>query len=123
MSTILIVDDYPVARRILSHTLQRNGHVVIAAADGTEALARLDDTPIDLAIIDIAMPGMDGLTLLRRLRDRETQKSLPVIMLSASGQDDDRLTARELGAHDFLSKPASSHEILETVGRLLGGAS
>ena len=122
MSTILIVDDYPVARRILSHTLQRNGHVVIAAADGAEALALLDDTSIDLAIIDIAMPGMDGLTLLRRLRDREAQQSLPVIMLSASGQDEDRLAARELGAHDFLSKPASSHEILETVGRLLGGA-
>ena len=119
MPTILIVDDYAVARRILSHTLQRNGHVVVSAADGTEALARLDDTPVDLAIIDIAMPGMDGLTLLRHLRERDSESTLPVIMLSASGQDEDRQTARALGAHDFLSKPASSQELLDAVGRLL----
>ena len=120
MSTILVVDDYAVARRILSHTLQRSGHVVVSASDGHEALARLDEAPVDLAIIDIAMPGMDGLTLLRQLRDRDSQQALPVIMLSASGQDEDRMTARELGAADFLSKPASSHELLEAVGRLLG---
>jgi CheY-like chemotaxis protein len=120
MSTILVVDDYAVARRILSHTLQKNGHVVVGASDGHEALAMLDDTSVDLAIIDIAMPGMDGLTLLRHLRDRDAQKALPVIMLSASGQDEDRLIARELGAHDFLSKPASSHELLDAVGRALG---
>ena len=120
MPTILIVDDYAVARRILSHTLQRNGHTVVSAADGQEALARLDEAAVDLAIIDIAMPGMDGLTLLRHLREREAQQALPVIMLSASGQDEDRLIARELGAHEFLSKPASSQELLDAVVRLLG---
>ena len=81
--------------------------------------ARLDDTAVDLAIIDIAMPGMDGLTLLRRLREQERLQSLPVIMLSASGQDEDRQTARSLGARDFLSKPAGSHDVLEAVGRFL----
>ncbi len=119
MATILIVDDYAVARRILSHTLQRRGYVVVSAADGLEALARLDDTEVDLAIIDIAMPGMDGLTLLRRLREQERLQNLPVIMLSASGQDEDRQTARSLGAGDFLSKPAGSHEVVEAVSRFL----
>src|SRR5689334_21545712 len=120
MSTILVVDDYAVRWRILRHTLQKHGHQVVAAGDGHEALDRLDDTQSDLAIIDIAMPGMDGLTLLCRLREREAQQALPVIMLSASGQDEDRLTARELGAHEFLSKPASSQELLDAVGRVLG---
>lgn len=119
MATILIVDDYAVARRILSHTLQRRGYEVVSAADGFEALARLNDTQVDLAIIDIAMPGMDGLTLLRRLREQEELRHLPVIMLSASGQDEDRHIARSLGAGDFLSKPAGSHAVLEAVGRFL----
>jgi CheY-like chemotaxis protein len=119
MSTILVVDDYAVARRILTHTLGRHGYTIITAADGLEALAKLDAETIDLAIIDIAMPGMDGLTLLSQLREREALVKLPVIMLSASGQDEDRKVARALGAHDFLSKPASSHEILAVVGRHL----
>src|SRR6476469_7871093 len=105
MSTILIVDDSPVIQRLLSLTLQRAGHHMLAVSNGYEALELLSATPIDLAIVDLAMPEMDGLTLLQAIRAGAKHPYLPVIMLTASGQDPDRLTAREAGANDFLTKP------------------
>ena len=114
---ILVVDDYPVTRRILGYTLRKQGYDVVPAADGEEALARLSDHAIDLAILDIAMPGMDGITLLKQIRADPRLRELPVVMLSASGQDQDRITARAEGANAFLSKPCSSHELLDTVRR------
>ena len=120
MSTILVVDDSPVIQRLLSLTLQRAGYHVLAVSNGQEALERLGDTAIDLAIVDLAMPEMDGLTLLQTIRSDAIHPQLPVIMLTASGQDQNRLTAREAGANAFLTKPASSRVLIETVGRLLG---
>jgi CheY-like chemotaxis protein len=119
MATILIVDDYLVTQRVLSTQLRKNGYEVWTASSAREALARLTETPIDLAILDIAMPEIDGLMLLRQLRCDTRYQALPVIMLTASGQDQDRIEAREAGANDFLSKPASSRELLDTVQRLL----
>ena len=119
MSTILIVDDSPVVQRLLSVTLQRVCYQVLAVSNGYEALERLEDRQIDLAIIDLAMPEMDGLTLLRAIRTDANHPDLPVIMLTASGQDQDRLDARAAGANDFLTKPASSLTLIGTVGRLL----
>jgi DNA-binding response OmpR family regulator len=120
MSTILIVDDSPVIQRLLSLTLQRAGYHMLAVSNGYEALELLSATPIDLAIVDLAMPEMDGLTLLQAIRAGAQHSYLPVIMLTASGQDQDRLTAREAGADDFLTKPASSRVLIETVNRLIG---
>ncbi len=120
MATVLIVEDYPVTRRMLSFTLKQDGYTVVTAVNGKEALARLEQITVDIAIVDIAMPEMDGLTLLRHLRASERYKKLPVIMLTASGQDADRIRARAEGANDFLSKPTSSRELLDTVSRLLG---
>jgi CheY-like chemotaxis protein len=119
MTTILIVDDYQVTLRVLSTQLRKNGYDVLTAGSAREALECLAENPIDLAILDIAMPEIDGLMLLRQLRADARYQALPVIMLTASGQDQDRITAREIGANDFLSKPASSRELLETVQRLL----
>jgi len=120
MSTILIVDDSPVIQRLLSLTLQRERHDILTVSNGFEALELLGDRQIDLAIVDLAMPEMDGLTLLKAIRADATHPHLPVIMLTASGQDQDRVTARAAGANDFLTKPASSRVLIETVGRLLG---
>ena len=119
MATILIVDDYQVTLRVLSTQLRKYGYDVFTAGSAREALARLAETPIDLAILDIAMPEVDGLMLLRQLRGDARYHMLPVIMLTASGLDHDRITAREAGANDFLSKPASSRELLDTVQRFL----
>jgi len=119
MATILVVDDSPVILRLLGYTLQRNGHAVIMAGHGREALERLAETSVDLVIADLAMPEVDGLTLLRQLRADRRYHALPLVMLTASGQDQDRLVAQAAGANDFLTKPASSHELLDTVNRLV----
>jgi len=122
MGTVLVVDDHPVNQRLLYHRLRGNGHEVLIAANGVEALDLLNrpTTPvIQLAIIDIAMPEMDGLTLLHHLRIDPRFASLPVIMLTASGQDGDRETAETEGANAFLTKPVSSWELTETVNRYI----
>lgn len=119
MATILIVDDYPVTLRVLSTQLRKYGYDVLTAGSAREALACLADAPADLAILDIAMPEVDGLMLLRQLRSDARYRDMPAIMLTASGQDQDRITARDAGANDFLSKPVSSRELLEAVQRLL----
>lgn len=115
MTTILIVDDYPVTQRVLSTQLRKNGYSVVTAGSAREALNRLAEAQVDLAILDIAMPEVDGLMLLRQLRGDTRYQGMPIIMLTASGQDQDRIEAREAGANDFLSKPASSRELLDTV--------
>ncbi len=120
MATVLIVEDYAVTRRMLSYTLEKEGHTVVGAAHGKEALERLAETPVDIVIMDIAMPEMDGLTLLKILRASERFKTLPIVMLTASGQDEDRIMARDEGANDFLSKPTSSRELVDAVNRLIG---
>lgn len=119
MATILIVEDYPVTQRVLSLTLRNNGHETIIAGNGVEALEVLGGTAVDLALVDIAMPEMDGLELLRHLRDDARYQSLPVIMLTASGQDDDRTLALSTGANGFLTKPASSSELIDAVSRFV----
>jgi len=115
MATILIVEDYAVTQRVLSLTLKNNGHEAVIAGNGIEALERLEETPVDLALVDIAMPEMDGIELLRHLRGDARYQSLPVVMLTASGQDEDRSVALSEGANGFLSKPASSRELIDTV--------
>lgn len=119
MTTILIVDDNVISQRMLSFTLEKGGYDVVTALHGAEALQRLATYECDLIIADLNMPVMDGLTLLRQLRADYRYGGLPFIMLTASGQDGDRQTARRAGVSDFLTKPTSSRELIETVDRLL----
>ncbi len=120
MATILVVDDNSVNLRMMGYTLQKGGHTVITAVNGVQALERLAENPPDLVLTDLTMPEMDGLTLLKHIRSDQRFGHLPVIMLTASGQDEDRQTARAEGANEFLTKPTSSRELLDTVNRLLG---
>ena len=120
MAKILIVEDYPVTQRVLSLTLKNSGYDVQIASHGVEALQQLNIAPVDLALVDIAMPEMDGLELLRHLRNDKRYTTLPIIMLTASGQDEDRATALVIGADGFLTKPTSSRELLETIQRFVG---
>ncbi len=119
MATILVVDDHSVIQRVLSAQLRKGGFEVVTASSGQEALDRLEEMPIDLAITDIAMPEMDGLTLLKHLRADERFQTLPIIMLTGSGQDEYGLIAQAEGADEFLTKPTSSRELVETVNQLL----
>ncbi|MBZ0279144.1 MAG: response regulator [Anaerolineae bacterium] len=119
MSTILVVEDYPVTQRVLSLTLRNHGYEALIAGNGLEALEVLEQNAVDLALVDIAMPEMDGLALLRHLRADPRFEALPIIMLTASGQDDDRALALSIGANGFLSKPASSQQLIETISQYI----
>ncbi|MFN8412035.1 MAG: response regulator [Anaerolineales bacterium] len=116
---ILIVDDEPNNQRILNYTLTKAGYETMVAANGEAALNLLNDSNADLAIVDFAMPIMDGITLLKRIRAIKKYEQLPVIIFTGSGDDTERVLAEREGIQGFLTKPSSSKMILETVNRLL----
>lgn len=118
-ANILIVDDYSVTLRVLGTQLRKGGYEVFTASSGSDALKHIHEHQIDLAIVDIAMPDMDGIMLLQEIRRSVAFHSLPIIMLTASVLDDDRLRALEAGATGFLTKPVSTWELLDVVGRQL----
>ncbi|MFN8400262.1 MAG: response regulator [Anaerolineales bacterium] len=116
---ILVVDDEPNNQRILTYTLNKAGYESTALADGSNTLNWLETNMPDLAILDVSMPNMDGITLLGRIRNMPQYASLPVVILTGSGDDDERLRAEALGIQGFLTKPASSKTVLEVVANLL----
>ncbi|MEI7772069.1 MAG: response regulator [Chloroflexales bacterium] len=122
MATILVVDDSAVSRHVLSYTLRHAGHTVLTVAGGREALDQLAAGAVDLVIADLQMPEMDGITLLNHIRADEGICRVQLLMLTASGQDEDRLASQEAGANGFLTKPASSHDLIAAVNRLLVSA-
>lgn len=119
MATILVVDDSPVIRRMLSYTLKKNGHTTVEAKNGKDAIKKLENNTVELVITDVTMPKMDGLTLLGELRADSRYQKLPIVMLTASGQERDRQAAKEKGANGFLTKPTGSVELIKTVTQLL----
>jgi CheY-like chemotaxis protein len=121
-TSTLVVDDSPVVQRTTAFTLTRGGHTVVGAPVGCEALTCLDRTTVDLAIVDLSLPGMDGLTLIHTLRAEKRCQHLPSIMLTASGQGQDKSRAEAEGVDAFLTKPTSSHELLSVTSRLLADA-
>jgi CheY-like chemotaxis protein len=122
MASILVVDDQPVIQRVLAAQLRKNGHSSEACGCASDALLRLSESMFDLVILDIAMPEMDGLSLLRLLREDPRFAHMPAVMLTASGQDEDRAAAFAAGATAFLTKPTSSWELADTIDRALGRA-
>ncbi len=121
MATILVVDDNAVSQRLLAHTLRKYNHTVLTVSSAAAALGELNTQSFDLVITDLAMPEMDGIALLKTIHAETRWLNLPVIMLTASGEDHDRLVAREAGAAGFLTKPTSSNELVETVNQCLAG--
>jgi CheY-like chemotaxis protein len=118
-SKILVVDDEINNQRVLTYTLNKAGYESVAVADGQGALELLDQSAPDLAILDVSMPVMDGIALLQRIRAMPKYQRLPVIILTGSGDDDERVRAEEIGIQGFLTKPASSKMVLDLVGKLL----
>ncbi len=114
---VLVVDDEPQVRQIVATYLESAGYSVRTAADGTEALGELARKRADLIVLDLMLPGVDGLSVLRRLR--ESGDKVPVIVLSAKGQESERVAGLELGADDYVSKPASPREVLARVRAVL----
>jgi two-component system OmpR family response regulator len=113
---ILMVDDDPGIRDVVSEFLSRHGYVVQTAADSREMEAVLERNSVDLIVLDIMLPGEDGLTICRRLTG---SGGPPIIMLSAMGEDTDRIVGLELGADDYLAKPCNPRELLARVRAVL----
>jgi two-component system OmpR family response regulator len=113
---ILIVDDDAEIRHLLSQYLGKNGLRVTAAADGRAMWQALDAGRIDLIVLDLMLPGDDGLTLCRNLR---AKSDVPVIMLTARGEETDRIVGLEMGADDYLAKPFSARELLARIKAIL----
>lgn len=114
---ILLVDDDPGLRDLLTRYLGREGFEVKAAADGTQARRALDQGHFELIVLDLMLPGEDGLTLLRRWRGEGVPT--PVIMLTAKGDEIDRIVGLELGADDYLPKPCNPRELLARIRAVL----
>lgn len=116
---ILIVDDEPNQLELLSFNLSKAGYEVIRAEDGQSALDIIEDSHPDLVILDWMMPYLSGIELCRTLRARAETRHLPVILLSARGDEGDRTLGLDIGADDYISKPFSPRELVSRVNALL----
>jgi DNA-binding response OmpR family regulator len=116
MSTILVVDDEPIVRDVVVRYLRRDGHSTREAATGDEAREILESETPELVVLDVMLPGTDGLELCRWIRSRS---DLPVIMLTARGEETDRIVGLELGADDYVTKPFSPRELAVRVRNVL----
>ena len=116
---ILIVEDEPEIRELLAFTLNREGYDVLEAETAEAALLKMDSRMPDLAVVDWMLPGMDGVELARRIRRDEVGSDLPIIMLTARGDEPDKLKSFASGVDDYITKPFSPRELLARVKALL----
>jgi len=115
-TTILAADDDPQLLRLMSRNLEFEGYEVLSASDGQQALAQIEGQPLDLVLLDVMMPKMDGFTVCHRVREFS---SVPIIIVTARGQDQDKVRGLDLGADDYLTKPFSVEELLARVRAVL----
>jgi DNA-binding response OmpR family regulator len=116
MTTILVVDDEPIVRDVIVRYLNRDGFETLEAADGDDARRLIETRSPSLVVLDLMLPGIDGLELCRWIRGRS---DVPVIMLTARGEETDRIVGLELGADDYVTKPFSPRELATRVKTVL----
>ncbi|MEP7286826.1 MAG: response regulator transcription factor [Chloroflexota bacterium] len=123
--TILVVDDEPTIREVVRKYLERDGFAVVEAVNGHEALAYLHDNTPDLIVLDIMLPGVDGMTITRQLRDPagyaglSVDGSIPIIMLTAKSEELHRIRGFEVGVDDYVTKPFSPQELIARIKAVL----
>lgn len=116
---ILVIDDTEFMTKLISDTLTEAGYVVVTASDGYQGLEKVGTEKPDLVILDIVMPGIDGFEVCRILREDDRNNLMPIIMLTAQEDEDDKLTGLELGADDYIIKPFNHRELLSRVRNTL----
>jgi phosphate regulon transcriptional regulator PhoB len=115
VATILVVDDEEPIRELLRFNLEKEGYLVCVAKDGQEALKHVENDQPDLLVLDLMLPGMDGLEVCQKLRSNPKSQQIPIIMLTAKGEEIDKVLGLELGADDYMTKPFSPRELLARI--------
>jgi two-component system response regulator ResD len=116
VAKVLVVDDEPNIREVVGLYLRRDGHAVVSAGDGDEALRLYQQTQPDLVVLDLMLPGLSGLEVCRRL---QANRRVPLIMLTAKGEEEDRIVGLGVGADDYMVKPFSPRELAARVEAVL----
>ena len=116
---ILIVDDEEDIIELLRYNLAREGYEIFSAVTGEEALVTADSHPVNLIVLDLMLPGIDGLEVLRRIKTKNNTQSVPIILLTAKGEEADVVTGLELGADDYVTKPFSPRILIARIRALL----
>jgi two-component system chemotaxis response regulator CheY len=117
---ILITEDSPTMRQLLAFALRRLKDVdIVEAQDGMDGLRKISSDHFDLALIDINMPVMDGLKLIRLIRDEESLKHIPIVVITTEGAEEDRQRALSLGANEYLTKPIEANQVVRVAKSLL----
>jgi DNA-binding response OmpR family regulator len=116
---ILVVEDDDIVAAVIEHRLKKAGFVTVRVDDGSDGFQAVRDTPFDLVVLDVKLPGMDGFDLLRRIRETPDIQALPIIILSALDAGEDVVRGLNLGADDYVSKPFSPAELMARIRRLL----
>jgi len=119
VAEILVVEDSPDISDLIRHYLERAGHTVTTIASGRDAVTHAQKQSPDLVVLDLMLPGMDGLTVCQALRSSPATSAVPIIMLTARGEEADRIRGLELGADDYVTKPFSPKELVARVSALL----
>ena len=109
---VLLVDDEDQLRRVMRDLLEREGYGIAEARDGPQALDQVDEFAPDIIVLDLNLPTLDGYSVLTQLRSRPTTRDIPVIVLTAKGDEDNEVRVFELGADDFLTKPFRARALL-----------
>jgi two-component system chemotaxis response regulator CheY len=118
---ILVVDDSETVRQVLQLTLANAGFDVVEAEDGVEALEKLSGAQVDMLITDLNMPNMDGLELIKKVREEGSHRFTPIVMLTTESSEEKKLAGREAGASGWIVKPFKPEQLLKVIKMVLGG--
>ncbi len=119
-TTIIVIDDSITMRKVTARILERHNIQVVTAKDGLDAVAMLQTQVPDLAILDIEMPRMDGFEVVAHVRNQQSLRGLPIIMVTSRGGEKHRERAMKLGVNDYLTKPYQEEQLMQSIRRILG---
>jgi CheY-like chemotaxis protein len=117
---VLLVEDEDQLRRVMKDLLERDGYIVAEARDGVQALDQVDRYAPDIVVLDLNLPGLDGYSVLQQLRSRPATRAIPVMVLTAKGDEDNEVRVFELGADDFITKPFRARALSARLEAVLG---
>lgn len=119
---IMVVDDEPYIARVIKFKLEQEGYTVISANDGQSGLQKIKEEKPDLVLLDVMMPGLSGYEVCQKIKEDAELAGIPVVILTAKGQERDREQGLTMGASDYITKPFSPNRLLELVKSMIGDA-